>query len=55
VELPEALKAVTERPARVLGRADVGSLRQGRPANLVVLDDRLELKEVLVNGRSIVA
>jgi len=24
-------------------------------ANLVVLDDRLELKEVLVNGRSIVA
>jgi N-acetylglucosamine-6-phosphate deacetylase len=55
VELPEALKAVTERPARVLGRADVGYLRQGRPANLVVLDDRLELKEVLVNGRSIVA
>jgi N-acetylglucosamine-6-phosphate deacetylase len=53
VGLPEALKAVNEGPARILGRADVGYLRPGRPANLVVLDDRLELKEVLVNGRSI--
>jgi N-acetylglucosamine-6-phosphate deacetylase len=51
VGLPEALDAVTEGPARVLGRPDVGHIRQGRPANLVVLDDRLELKEVMVNGR----
>jgi N-acetylglucosamine-6-phosphate deacetylase len=52
VDLPQALKAVTEGPARVLGRTDIGYLRRGRPANLVVLDDRLELKEVLINGRS---
>jgi N-acetylglucosamine-6-phosphate deacetylase len=55
VDLTEALDAVTEGPARVLGRADIGHLRQGRPANLVVLDDRLELKDVLIDGRSVVA
>jgi len=53
VGLAEALAAVTERPARVLGRADVGHLRPGSPAHLVVLDDRLELRDVLVSGRSI--
>ncbi len=51
--LAEALAAVTERPARVLGRHDVGHLREGSPANLVVLDDRLELCDVLVSGRPI--
>lgn len=51
--LPEALDAVTEGPARVLGRLDVGRLRQSRPANLLVLDDRMELQDVLVDGRSI--
>ena len=51
--LAEALVAVTERPARVLGRHDVGHLREGSPANLVVLDDRLELCDVLVSGRPI--
>ncbi len=53
IDLPEALEAVTEGPARTIGRADVGHLRQGRPADLVVLDDRLELQEVLVNGQSL--
>ena len=53
VDLPHALAAVTEGPARVLGRADFGYLRPGCPANLIVLDDRLELKEALISGRSI--
>jgi N-acetylglucosamine-6-phosphate deacetylase len=54
VDFPEALDAVTEGPARLLGRFDVGHLHQGHPADLVVLDDRLELRDVLINGRSIV-
>ena len=53
VALPEALGAATQGPARVLGRADVGYLRPGGAANLVVLDDRLELRDVVVDGRSI--
>lgn len=37
--VPEALKAVTETPARMLGLQDVkGSLREGADADLVVLD-----------------
>jgi N-acetylglucosamine-6-phosphate deacetylase len=53
IGLAEALAAVTERPARVLGRRDVGHLREGSAANLVVLDDRLELCDVLIGGRPI--
>jgi N-acetylglucosamine-6-phosphate deacetylase len=53
VALPEALGAATQGPARVLGRADVGYLRPSGAANLVVLDDRLELRDVVVDGRSI--
>jgi N-acetylglucosamine-6-phosphate deacetylase len=48
--LPTALVAVTELPARVLGRHDIGHLHPGAPANLVVLDDHLALRQVLING-----
>ena len=53
IDLPTALAAVTQRPARVIGRGDVGHLREGVEANLVVLDDNLELRDVLVEGRSV--
>ena len=33
-------------PARVLGAPDVGRLEVGRPADLVVLDDELEIERV---------
>jgi N-acetylglucosamine-6-phosphate deacetylase len=37
--VPEALKAVTETPARMLGMEDVkGVLREGADADLVILD-----------------
>lgn len=52
VGLVDVLAAATERPARVLGRDDVGYLRLGGPANIVVLDDRLELRDVVLGGRS---
>jgi len=45
-----ALAAVTELPARVLGRQDIGYLRPGGAANLVVLDDSLALRQVVING-----
>jgi N-acetylglucosamine-6-phosphate deacetylase len=48
-----ALAAVTERPARILGRRDVGHLRPGAAADVVVLDDALQLRDVFVEGRSI--
>jgi N-acetylglucosamine-6-phosphate deacetylase len=55
VPLVDAVAAATSVPARVLGRDDVGTLRPGGAADLVVLDDRLELRTVLVAGSAQVA
>lgn len=49
--LAAASAAASAVPARLLGRADVGTLRVGGRADVVVLDDRLEVVEVLVGGR----
>ena len=55
VPLAEALAAATSLPARIARRADVGVLRPGSVADLVVLDDALEITRVLVSGRERVA
>jgi N-acetylglucosamine-6-phosphate deacetylase len=48
--LEEAVAAATSTPARVLGEPDLGRLAVGLPADLVVLDDELEIERVLVAG-----
>jgi N-acetylglucosamine-6-phosphate deacetylase len=53
--LVEAVNAATLVPARVLGRDDIGVLRPGARADVVVLDDRMELSRVLLSGRERVA
>lgn len=50
VPIPEAVDAVTRTPARILGRDDVGRLAVGAPADLVVLDDELVVRDVLRAG-----
>ena len=55
VPLEDAVGAATAVPALAAGRADVGSIRPGAPADVVVLDDRLELRRVLVGGGERVA
>lgn len=52
VPFEDAVGAATEVPARLLRRADVGLLQPGAPADVVVLDDRLEIQSVLCSGRS---
>jgi N-acetylglucosamine-6-phosphate deacetylase len=54
VPLADALGAATAVPARIVG-ADVGSLRRGGPADVVVLDDNLDVLRVLVGGEERVA
>jgi N-acetylglucosamine-6-phosphate deacetylase len=54
VPLPEALDAATAVPARVVG-ANVGTLEPGAPADVVVVDDNLEIERVLVGGEELVA
>jgi N-acetylglucosamine-6-phosphate deacetylase len=55
VPLPDAVAAATSVPAGIARRPDLGVLRPGGPADLVVLDDRLEIRSVLVGGRERIA
>ena len=48
--LEDALEAASSVPAGIVGRADLGRLVVGAPADVVVLDDRLEVLRVLVAG-----
>jgi len=47
----EAVLAATRAPARLLARPDLGVLARGARADLVVLDDRLEVRGTWVGGR----
>lgn len=50
LSLEIALEAATATPARLLGRADIGHLRQGAQANYVVLNDDLSVAQVFKGG-----
>jgi N-acetylglucosamine-6-phosphate deacetylase len=52
VPLADALTAATAVPARVLGEPVAGRLEVGLPADVVVLDDNLEVDRVLVGGEA---
>ncbi|MEV6774285.1 amidohydrolase family protein [Nocardia sp. NPDC051030] len=51
VALSDAVRAATLTPAVAAGLADVGDLRAGGYADLVVVDDDLRLRRVLYRGR----
>jgi N-acetylglucosamine-6-phosphate deacetylase len=48
--LPAALSAASEVPARLACRPELSTLSPGTPADIVVLDDGLEIERVLVDG-----
>jgi N-acetylglucosamine-6-phosphate deacetylase len=50
IPLAAALRAAGEAPARMARRPDLGRLEPGARADLVVLDDSLELHQVLLAG-----
>ena len=52
--LSEAVHAATTVPAALLGQALAGRIDAGLPADVVVLDDNLEIEKVLVGGRALV-
>jgi N-acetylglucosamine-6-phosphate deacetylase len=52
IPLPEAIAAATEVPARVLGMFSLGQLDVDLPADLVVLDDNLEIERVCIGGEA---
>jgi N-acetylglucosamine-6-phosphate deacetylase len=54
VPLAHAVDAATAVPARVVGAQDVGRLEPGGAADVVVLDDNLQIDRVLVGGEALV-
>jgi N-acetylglucosamine-6-phosphate deacetylase len=48
--LEAALSAASEVPARIAGKAELGTLEPGSVADVVVLDESLEISRVLVGG-----
>ena len=51
IDIKTALKSCTINPARAIKEDDkIGSVAVGKCADLVVLDDNLEIKEVYING-----
>jgi N-acetylglucosamine-6-phosphate deacetylase len=55
VPLEAALGAASRTPARLARRPDLGRLEPGSRADIVVLDDRLEIARVIVGGAELVA
>jgi len=55
VPLEAAVTAATTTPARVLGDAELGRIDVGLPADVVVLNDRLEIDRVVLGGEPRVA
>ncbi|MGE0712460.1 MAG: N-acetylglucosamine-6-phosphate deacetylase [Planctomycetota bacterium] len=53
-DLAEAVRWSATNPADALGRADLGRLAAGAAADLVVLDDRLEVEAVWRDGAQVV-
>jgi N-acetylglucosamine-6-phosphate deacetylase len=48
----DAVGAATSVPARIIGRPDLGVLEPGGPADVVVLDDGLEIVRVVCGGEA---
>lgn len=51
IGLDEAIAAATRTPAAVLGRDDIGRLREGAYADMVVFDPDLSVRRVMRRGR----
>ena len=50
VDLADALSAASERPARLVGRLDLGRLAPGAVADVVVFDDALRVERTFLAG-----
>jgi len=52
IPFEDAVGAATTVPARIVGRPDLGTLEPGGAADIVVLDDRLDIVNVLCAGET---
>lgn len=53
IPLESGVKMITEIPARIMGLKNKGVLRQGYDADIVIFDEDINIKKVLVNGQCV--
>ena len=53
LSLPEAVKMMTANPARVMGLAKKGRLAAGMDADILIFDDDIRIRKVLVGGKEV--
>ena len=47
-------KMASTNPAKLLGLDDeIGSIKIGKKANMIIIDDNVQIKKVLLNGKQI--
>ena len=51
--LPEIVRMASATPAKIIGRKDIGSLAKGKCADVLLLDEDLEVMRVFVEGREL--
>lgn len=49
----DAFRAASYTPAKVVGLTDRGEIREGLRADLVIVDYRMNVKKVILNGNCI--
>ena len=54
VSLIDAVKMITETPAKILNRNDIGVIALGKRADLVIFDDNINIKKVIKDGDFVV-
>lgn len=54
IPLTDAVRMLTETPARVMGLSDRGKLAVGMRADIVLFDEDIRVSSVLVNGKDVV-
>lgn len=55
MKLEDAIKAMTETPAKAIGEFDsIGSLDVGKAADMLLLDEDLEIRAVIIDGEVVV-
>lgn len=54
VKLTDAIKMITSTPARILGMEnEIGHIKTGYRADIVIFDDNIKVKQTLIGGRII--
>ena len=54
ISIEQAVKILTENPAKALGFADKGSIEEGKDADIIILDDNYDIDYVVALGKFVV-